>query len=149
MNVATILKQKGGGVFTTTSEKSLLDIAKLLAGGVKVPAVLHAAERTAQVLDENLQVRAIERDASDESLADHLVGDRHLGDDGFNPLPCRTVLAYPHVLAERHELRVMLHVGDKIEHVGSGMTHAPLGPELRHQAREARAALRRAKSSPA
>ena len=31
MNVATILKQKGGGVFTTTSEKSLLDIAKLLA----------------------------------------------------------------------------------------------------------------------
>jgi len=31
MNVANILKQKGGGVFTTTSDKSLLDIAKLLA----------------------------------------------------------------------------------------------------------------------
>ena len=31
MNVATILKQKGRGVFTTTSDKSLLDIAKLLA----------------------------------------------------------------------------------------------------------------------
>ena len=31
MNVATILKQKGGGVFTTTTDKSLLDIAKLLA----------------------------------------------------------------------------------------------------------------------
>src|SRR4026207_1258569 len=31
MNGATILNQKGGGVFTTTSEKSLLDIAKLLA----------------------------------------------------------------------------------------------------------------------
>jgi CBS domain-containing protein len=30
MNVATILKQKGSGVFTTTSDKSLLDIAKLL-----------------------------------------------------------------------------------------------------------------------
>ena len=30
MNVATILKQKGGGVFTTTSDKSLLEIAKLL-----------------------------------------------------------------------------------------------------------------------
>ena len=30
MNVATILKQKGRGVFTTTSDKSLLDIAKLL-----------------------------------------------------------------------------------------------------------------------
>ena len=30
MNVATILKQKGGGVFTTTSDRSLLDIAKLL-----------------------------------------------------------------------------------------------------------------------
>ena len=31
MNVATILKQKGRSVFTTTTEKSLLDIAKLLA----------------------------------------------------------------------------------------------------------------------
>jgi hypothetical protein len=31
MNVATILKHKGSGVFTTTSEKSLLEIAKLLA----------------------------------------------------------------------------------------------------------------------
>ena len=28
MNVATILKQKGSGVFTATSDKSLLDIAK-------------------------------------------------------------------------------------------------------------------------
>jgi CBS domain-containing protein len=31
MNAATILKQKGSGVFTTTGNKSLLDIAKLLA----------------------------------------------------------------------------------------------------------------------
>ena len=31
MNVATILKQKGRRVFTTTTDKSLLDIAKLLA----------------------------------------------------------------------------------------------------------------------
>ena len=31
MNVATILKLKGSGVFTTTKDKSLLDIAKLLA----------------------------------------------------------------------------------------------------------------------
>jgi len=31
MNVATILKHKGSGVFTTTSDKSLLEIAKLLA----------------------------------------------------------------------------------------------------------------------
>ena len=31
MNAATILKQKDSGVFTTTANKSLLDIAKLLA----------------------------------------------------------------------------------------------------------------------
>ena len=31
MNVATILKQKGRGVFTTTEDMLLLDIAKLLA----------------------------------------------------------------------------------------------------------------------
>jgi len=31
MNVATILKRKGSGVFTATKDKSLLDNAKLLA----------------------------------------------------------------------------------------------------------------------
>ena len=31
MNVATVLKHKGSGVFTTTSDKSLLEIARLLA----------------------------------------------------------------------------------------------------------------------
>ena len=31
MNAATVLKLKGGGVFTTTANKSLLEIAKLLA----------------------------------------------------------------------------------------------------------------------
>ena len=31
MNAAAILKQKGKGVVTTTKDKSLLDIAKLLA----------------------------------------------------------------------------------------------------------------------
>ncbi len=30
MNAATILKSKGSGVVTTTADKSLLDIAKLL-----------------------------------------------------------------------------------------------------------------------
>jgi len=34
MNVATILKQKGSGVFTTSSDKSLLDIAKLFSSMV-------------------------------------------------------------------------------------------------------------------
>ena len=36
--------------------------------------------------------------------------------------------------AQRHELRILLDVGDQIEHVGGGVADAPLGRELRHRA---------------
>src|ERR1043165_7922397 len=127
----------------------VLHVAKLLAGGVEGPAVLHSAERAVQILDEYLQVGAIERDPAGEGLAQNLVGNGHIGNDRLDPLPRRGALAHAHVLTQRHEFRIVLHVGDKVEHVGGGMTYAPPGAELRHQAREARAAFSRAKSSPA
>src|ERR1043165_4487359 len=127
-----------------------LYLAGPLPERVKVPAVLHAAERAAQVFDQDLPVRLVERHTRREGLVDDLVGHRHLGDRGFDPLRAGRPPTHPHRLAERHELRIALHVGDQIEHVARRMADAPPGAELRHQREsEARAAFRRAKSSPA
>jgi len=60
MNVATILKQKGGGVFTTTSEKSLLDIAKLLAQhGIGCIVILGDDDNILGIVSERDLMRAI------------------------------------------------------------------------------------------
>jgi CBS domain-containing protein len=59
MNVATILKQKGTGVFTTTTDKSLLDIAKLLAQHGIGCIVLGNGEKIAGIVSERDLMRAI------------------------------------------------------------------------------------------
>jgi CBS domain-containing protein len=60
MNVATILKQKGGGVFTTTTDKSLLEIAKLLAQhGIGCIVILGDDDKIAGIVSERDLMRAI------------------------------------------------------------------------------------------
>ncbi|MFI5224582.1 MAG: CBS domain-containing protein [Nitrospirales bacterium] len=59
MNVATILKQKGSGVFTTTSDKSLLDIAKLLQQHGIGCIVIVSDDRIAGIVSERDLLRAI------------------------------------------------------------------------------------------
>ena len=59
MNVATILKQKGGGVFTTTSDKSLLDIAKLLQQHGIGCIVIVRDDKIAGIVSERDLLRAI------------------------------------------------------------------------------------------
>jgi CBS domain-containing protein len=60
MNVATILKQKGKGVFTTTSDKSMLDIAKLLAQhGIGCIVVVGDDDKIAGIVSERDLMRAI------------------------------------------------------------------------------------------
>ena len=60
MNVATILKQKGRGVFTTTSDKSLLDIAKLLARhGIGCIVIVGDDDKIVGIVSERDLVRAI------------------------------------------------------------------------------------------
>ena len=60
MNVATILKQKGRGVFTTTSGKSLLDIAKLLAQhGIGCIVIVGDDDKIAGIVSERDLMRAI------------------------------------------------------------------------------------------
>ena len=60
MNVATILKQKGGGVFTTTTDKSLLDIAKLLVQhGIGCMVIVGDDDKIAGIVSERDLIRAI------------------------------------------------------------------------------------------
>ena len=60
MNVATILKQKGGGVFTTTTDKSLLDIAKLLAQhGIGCLVIVGDDDKISGIVSERDLMRAI------------------------------------------------------------------------------------------
>ena len=60
MNVATILKQKGRGVFTTTADKSLLDIAKLLAqNGIGCIVIVGDDDKIAGIVSERDLMRAI------------------------------------------------------------------------------------------
>ena len=59
MNVATILKRKGSGVFTTTSDKSLLDIAKLLQQHGIGCIVIMSDDKIAGIVSERDLLRAI------------------------------------------------------------------------------------------
>jgi CBS domain-containing protein len=59
MNVATILKHKGSGVFTTTSDKSLLDIAKLLEQHGIGCIVIVREDKIAGIVSERDLLRAI------------------------------------------------------------------------------------------
>jgi CBS domain-containing protein len=60
MNAATILKQKGSGVVTTTANKSLLDIAKLLAQhGIGCIVILGDDDKIVGIVSERDLIRAI------------------------------------------------------------------------------------------
>ena len=60
MNVATILNQKGRGVFTATADKSLLDIAKLLAqNGIGCIVIVGNDDKIAGIVSERDLMRAI------------------------------------------------------------------------------------------
>jgi CBS domain-containing protein len=59
MNVATVLKHKGSGVFTATSDKSLLEIAKLLTRhGIGCIVIVGEDDKIAGIVSERL-MRAI------------------------------------------------------------------------------------------
>jgi len=60
MNVATILKLKGRGVFTATKDKSLLDIAKLLTQhGIGCIVIVEDDDKIAGITSERDLIRAI------------------------------------------------------------------------------------------
>jgi CBS domain-containing protein len=60
MNVATILKHKGRGVFTTTTDRSLLDVAKLLSQhGIGCIVIVGNDDEIVGIVSERDLMRAI------------------------------------------------------------------------------------------
>ena len=60
MNAATILKSKGSGVVTSTSDKSLLDIASLLTQhGIGCIVIVGDDDKVAGIMSEHDLIRAI------------------------------------------------------------------------------------------
>jgi CBS domain-containing protein len=60
MNVATILKRKGSGVFTATKDNSLLDIAKLLAqDGIGCIVIVEDDDKIVGIMSERDLMRAM------------------------------------------------------------------------------------------
>src|SRR5262249_2012250 len=93
-----------------------------------------------------------------ERLVDQLVGNSHLAHDRRPAARVLAALLHPHRAAARHEPRLLVPVGAESEHVGGGVPHAALGGDvppasaharLPRRTAWARAALSRAKSSPA
>ena len=86
-----------------------------------------------QIFDQDLQVRPVERDPALEGLAQQLVGDRHVGDDDLDAFRLFRAAANAQRAAERHEFRIALDVGDKVEHVRRAVPNASRGREFGHR----------------
>jgi len=102
------------------------DDAGIIGFRLEGPAVLELAERTLQIFDHDFQVRTIERHPACKSLADKLKRHCHVGDDDLAAVRLRRSLADFQRLAQRHEFRIALDVGDEIEHFLRAVMHAAL-----------------------
>src|SRR5215467_4122474 len=116
---------------------------------MKSPAIVHFSKRPFKIFDQYFKPCTIKRDAACECLIDQFIGNRHVGDDNLPTIRFSRPLAYLKRTAQWDEFGIVLDLGNKLEHVGRGMSGMPLGRELRHYRCDARAALSRAKSSPA
>jgi len=123
MNVATILKQKGGSVFTTTSDKSLLDIAKLLAQhGIGCIVIVGDDDKIMGIVSERDLMRAISQGGAEvltEPVSDFMTktvitaGEA----DTINQLMSEmTIRQFRHMpVVERDRLIGLVSIGDLVK----------------------------------
>ncbi len=123
MNVATILKQKGGGVFTTTSDTSLLDIAKLLAQhGIGCIVIVAHDDKIAGIVSEHDLMRAISQGGAEvlaEPVSDFMTKTVITAgeDDTINQLMSEmTIHQFRHMpVVERDRLIALVSIGDLVK----------------------------------
>src|SRR5262245_22387615 len=107
------------------------NLAGVLPERHKTPAVLHALERSAKILDKNPQIRPIQRDATGEGFANNFVGHRHVSDQDSGTAFLGSALQSQRA-AEGHKFRIFFDIRDQIEHIGGGVRDATPRREMRH-----------------
>jgi CBS domain-containing protein len=123
MNVATILKQKGGGVYTTTTDKSLLDIAKLLVQhGIGCMVIVGDDDKIAGIVSERDLMRAIGQvgpEVLKEPVSDFMTktvvtaGEADTSDQLMSKM---TMHRFRHIpVVERGQLLGLISIGDLVK----------------------------------
>jgi CBS domain-containing protein len=123
MNVATILKQKGGGVFTTTTDKSLLDIARLLVQhGIGCMVIVGDDDKIAGIVSERDLMRAISQvgpEVLKEPVSDFMTktvvtaGEADTSDQLMSEM---TMHRFRHIpVVERGQLLGLISIGDLVK----------------------------------
>ena len=123
MNAATILKFKGGGVFTTTANKSLLEIAKLLAQhGIGCIVILGDDDKIVGIVSERDLMRAIGQagpEALDKPVSDFMtktVVTAREADTVDQLMSEMTMHRFRHMpVVERGQLLGLVSIGDLVK----------------------------------
>src|SRR5262249_22800350 len=96
------------------------------------PAIFETGERSLQIPDRDLQIWAVEHDFAGEGFPHQLERHGHVGHHDFGPVGFWLALTNFQRLAERHEFRITLDVGDKIEHLRRAVGNPALAGKPRH-----------------
>ena len=123
MNAATILKFKGGGVFTTTANKSLLEIAKLLAQhGIGCILIVGDDDKIVGIVSERDLMRAIGQagpEALDKPVSDFMtktVVTAREADTVDQLMSEMTMHRFRHMpVVERGQLLGLVSIGDLVK----------------------------------
>ena len=123
MNVATILKQKGTGVVTTNANKSLLEIAKLLAHhGIGCIVIVGDDDKIAGIVSERDLMRAVGQGGPkvlDEAVSDFMtktVITAREADTIDRPMSEMTTRRFRHMpVVERDRLIGLVSIGDLVK----------------------------------
>src|SRR5207237_5835586 len=79
-----------------------------LLARLEAPAVLEARKRPADIFDQDLASRTVERDAAGEGLLDQLERYRHVGDDHLETIGLLAALPH-HQRSEEHTSELQSH----------------------------------------
>ena len=123
MNVATILKHKGRNVVTTTTDKSLLDIAKLLQQhGIGCIVIVGDDDKIAGIVSERDLMRAIGQGGTDvlkEPVSDFMtktVITAREADTADQLLAEMTTRRFRHMpVVEKNHLIGLVSIGDLVK----------------------------------
>src|SRR6516162_8851883 len=93
------------------------DVAVGVALRLEGPTFFETGNRTFQIANSDFQIRTVKRYFAGEGLLHYLERYRHVGHHDLGPVCHRPALTDLQRLAQRHELRITLDIGNEVEHL--------------------------------